>query len=94
MKRKYELTFILSPQLSSSEVKETEKKIEKLVSSADIEVLKKEDWGKRQLEHSINKQQEGVYRHWKLKMDPSSVEKLDQELKLVEGVLRHLAVLT
>lgn len=92
MKRTYELTVVLSPQLSPTDLTKLEKSLESLIKKVEGQVNKKEDWGTKELNYPISKQVSGAYRHWQVELNPEAVEKLDRELKLTEGLMRHLIV--
>jgi small subunit ribosomal protein S6 len=93
MKRKYELTVVFSPQLSSSELTKLNKSVGSLIEKAGGKVVKKEDWGTKKLSYAIAKQSEGVYRHFIVDMPSDGPAALDRELKLLQGILRHLLVI-
>lgn len=93
MKRRYELTVIFSSQLSSTEHSKAVKKLETLLKKQEGKVVKKDDWGKRQLAYPIQKETEGVYTHFVVELVPDSLEKLRQEFELTQEMLRYLFVI-
>lgn len=93
MKRKYELTVIFSPQLSSSDLTKAQKTIKDLVAKVDGKIVKSEDWGTRKLAYEVNKQTEGVYRFFIVELPPDALSKLDREFKLLTEILRYLFVI-
>lgn len=92
MKRRYELTVILSPQLSSKDLAKKEKAIETLIKKQEGKLVKKDDWGTKDLAFAIDKQTEGKYRYYELELPGKALAVLDGEFKLVEGMLRYLFV--
>ena len=93
MKRRYELTVVYSPQLSSTNLTKVEKSIESLIEKAGGKVVKKEDWGTKKLTYSIAKQTEGVYRHMLVELPPDGPAAVSREFRLMGAVLRYLLVL-
>lgn len=92
MKRKYELTVILSPQLSSSDLTKLNKSVDSLIEKVGGKVVKKEDWGTKKLAYVIAKQTEGMYWHFIVELPPDGPVAITREFKLLQGVLRHLLV--
>ena len=92
MKRNYELTVVLSAQLSSTDLTKLEKSIESLLTKVEGKVQTKEDWGSRKFTYEIQKQTEGYYRHMIVELPSDAVDKLRSELMLLQGLLRYLIV--
>ena len=92
MKRNYELTVVLSAQLSSTDLTKLEKSIESLLTKVGGKVDNKEDWGSRKFTYEIQKQTEGYYRHLIVELPSDAVEKLRRELMLLQGLMRYLIV--
>lgn len=93
MKQIYELTVILSPQLSADTQTKTLKSLETLIEKAQGKVVRQDDWGKKTLAYPIAKQTEGVYKHWNVELPTEGVTQVVAKLRHTEGLLRHLIVL-
>ena len=50
-------------------------------------------WGKRRLAYPIRKRSEGYYAVYVFECDPSFVEQVNQALRVIEAILRHMIVL-
>ncbi len=50
-------------------------------------------WGKRRLAYPIRKRSEGYYVVYVFECDPSFVAQLNQALRVIEAILRHMIVL-
>lgn len=92
MKRRYELTVIISPQLTSTELTKTLKKIETLISKLKGKVVKKEDWGSKDLATPIEKETKATYSHFILELPTEAISQLEKEFKLTSGLLRYLLI--
>lgn len=92
MKRTYELTVIFSPELTSEQLKKTEKNLEDLIKKYEGSISKREDWGTRELAFPIAKNTKGTYRFFKIDIPGKSLKELDRELKLKSEIIRYLFV--
>ncbi len=90
--RYYELVVILSPELPDGGVREFIDRLKGLVNGIGGSVEETVEWGRRKLAYPIKRRSEGDYLLAKVKLQPSSVRELENNLKLWEGVLRHLLV--
>lgn len=92
MKRRYELTVIISPQLSLTEIKKVIKYIESLIGKYEGKVVKAEDWGQKELMTKIKKQTTAFYRYFEIEIEGTKIKEIDREFKLEENILRYLFV--
>lgn len=86
----YELMYIVRPTLDEQALATVNEKVDRFVTTAGGQVLKREDWGKRRLAYPIAKFTEGFYSVLQLKLAPTMVRDLERNLKLTEEVLRYL----
>lgn len=91
--RKYELVFIISPQVESEGASTVVETVKNLVARVGGEVVQVESWGTRRLAYPIKKQWEGQYVLMRLNLAPASVAELERSIKLIEGMLRYQIVL-
>jgi small subunit ribosomal protein S6 len=66
--------------------------VQALVNTLGGEVAKVDVWGKRRLAYPVEKEQEGFYAIFNMKLDPAQVVELDRVLKLRPQVLRHMVI--
>lgn len=92
MNNTYELTYIISGQLSEEEVVKCAEALKKLLPNG--QVIEEKAWGRRELAYPINKQKAGYYFTLVFQAEPSQIGSLNQKLKLQEEVLRYLIVKT
>jgi len=88
--REYELVFIVHPDVE--EVDPLLEKVTQFITSGGGQVVKTERWGKRRLAYPIRKQKEGYYVLMQIQLQPEAVRELERNLRLTEGILRHLVV--
>jgi len=96
VKRNYELTYILPGSLTDNEVAQLKTQVEQILKKYNAQILKNEDWGRRPLAYTIvhegKKQNEGVYTHIVLALEPSKAPTFEREVYLSNLVMRHLLV--
>jgi small subunit ribosomal protein S6 len=88
--RKYEVVYIVHPDLDSSAFKELNKTVEGWIKENGGKVTKSDVWGKRRLAYPIRKQNEGQYVLLEAEMEPAYCSELERSLRLQESVMRHL----
>ncbi|MDO5732930.1 MAG: 30S ribosomal protein S6 [Eubacteriales bacterium] len=87
--RKYELLYVLNPQLGAEGLTEMNEKIQNMVKEAaqNVEV---DDWGIRQLAYEIEDQREGNYVIVQFESDAEFPSELERVLRINDKVLRFL----
>jgi small subunit ribosomal protein S6 len=89
--RKYELMFILRPDLEQDAVNAQVEKFAGIIQNGG-EIVKQEVLGKRRLAYEIQKQREGIYVLYVFHATPDVVKELDRVLRISDEVIRHLIV--
>ncbi len=92
MKRRYELTVIFSPELSTTDLKKSQKSVEDLIVKWEGKLVKKDDWGTRDLAYEIDKQTKGVYWFYLIEIPGKSIKELTSALRLSMGIMRYLLI--
>lgn len=88
----YELMAILPSHISDNEVDGTIDTIAKLVENAGGTVEKKQSLGKIKLAYPIKRQRHGVYAMLYVEVPSDKMQKLDQNLRLADEVVRHMLI--
>ena len=88
--RKYELMFIIHPDLDEASVTETVEKVSSWITDAGGSIDKVDLWGKRQLAYPIRKQKDGQYVLIQAQMEPTFGSELERNLRFQEPVMRFL----
>ena len=90
--RKYELVFIVHPDLDDTALKDVIEKVSGWITEAGGRISKVDLWGKRKLAYSIRKQREGQYVLLETEMEPTYGVTLERNLRFLEPVMRFLLV--
>ena len=88
---RYETVFVIHPE-HAGKAKEFIDRFKKIVEDRSAVVTHVEEWGMRDLAYRIQKQSKGYYTLMQFTASPDAVAELDRNLKLSEGVIRHLTV--
>ena len=88
----YEGIFILDPDLSTDASKAAVTQVQDLVTKNGGRIDGLQEWGRKRLAYKINKKQDGTYVVLNFQMDSQHTKKLDQTLRLNDGILRFLLV--
>ena len=89
---KYEVMYIINPNLSEEETAAIVEKFKALVdANGTLEEL--EEMGKRKLAYEINYISEGTYVLMKFTSGPAFPAELDRILGITDGILRRLITL-
>jgi len=90
----YELVFIVQPTIEEEPRAALVEKITQTISKLDGQVGQVDPWGKRRLAYPIKKHLAGFYYLMYVNLPASAIRSLEQSLKLMEDVIRHLIVRT
>lgn len=91
--RHYEITFIIDPVLSSSEIDDTASTYEKHLVKEGCTIVHNNNMGLRQLAYPIKKRTSGMYRCIEVETDSSDfINKLELALRRDERIMRFLTV--
>ena len=89
---KYEVLYILNPNLTEEETQAIVEKFKTLIEQNGT-VDEMEEWGKRKLAYEINYLTEGYYVLVKFTSGPELPAELDRILGITDGVIRSLVTL-
>ena len=89
---KYEVLYVLNPNLGEEETKNIVEKFKTLVEQNGT-LDEMEEWGKRKLAYEINYLTEGYYVLVKFTSGPEFPAELDRILGITDGVIRSLITL-
>jgi small subunit ribosomal protein S6 len=90
--RKYEVTYIIHPDLDAEAFKTLNGQVEGWIKDAGGKLEKSDVWGKRKMAYPIKKQGEGQYVLLHAEMEPTFCAELERQFRLQESVLRFLIV--
>jgi small subunit ribosomal protein S6 len=90
--RNYEIMLILPAEADDQAVSGVIDRIKGVIGTADGDVTKVDQWGRRRLAFEIDKRSEGFYVVAEMKADPTSIKELDRVLSLADDVVRFKVV--
>ncbi|KPL72159.1 hypothetical protein ADN00_15095 [Ornatilinea apprima] len=88
--RKYELVFIVHPDLDETAFGGIVEKVTGWVTESGGSVEKTDVWGKRRMAYAIRKQREGQYVLMNVNIAPSFTAELERNLQILEPVMRFM----
>jgi small subunit ribosomal protein S6 len=88
----YELMVIIHPDLDEEATNQALEKIKDWITKSDGKIEKVDNWGKRRLAYEIQKQNEGVYFLHFVSMPSTAVADLENNLRILEPVMRFLII--
>jgi small subunit ribosomal protein S6 len=92
--RRYDLIFIVQPDLSEEETKAVTDRYGQIITAQKGSIIKIEDWGKRRLAYDINKQSKGTYVLVDFYGPGSMIHEIERNLKIDDNILKFLTVKT
>lgn len=89
---KYELMFIVRPDVDEETVKATRERVQAIVAEQGGELTSTDELGKRRLAYMIDKYREGLYSLYTFQGTAQVVNELDRVININDNILRHLIV--
>jgi small subunit ribosomal protein S6 len=92
--RRYDLIFIIQPDLSEEETKAVSDRYLQIITAQQGIIIKTEDWGKRRLAYDIKKQSRGNYILVDFYGPGAMIQEIERNLKIDDNILKFLTVKT
>ncbi|NJK57441.1 MAG: 30S ribosomal protein S6 [Pleurocapsa sp. SU_5_0] len=92
MSNKYELMYILRPDLSEDQVGDAVTKYQDYLSETGAENLEVKVKGKRRLAYPVGKYLDGIYVQMNYEADGSQNAPLERMMRLSEDAIRYLTI--
>ena len=89
--RHYEIVFLVHPD-QSEQVPAMVERYQAMITAGGGKVHRLEDWGRRQLAHSINKVHKAHYVLMNVESDQQTLAELVGAFRFSDAVLRHLVI--
>ncbi len=90
--KSYELLLIITPDRDESEAEALSANVQGIIENGGT-LLKVDAWGKKRLAYPIQKRTEGYYVLYIFESAPSFIAELNQSLRVIEAIMRHMIVL-
>jgi len=91
--KKYEITYLISDDVTDSEITKVTGKVSGLIADAKGKVEKEESWGRRKLAYPIDKKEFATYVTIEFEIDPLAVNNVTRDMRMMKEVVRLIAVL-
>ncbi len=90
---KYEIMFIVRPNLEENAIKEVGKNFEKVLTDNKAKIISSKEYGQRQLAYEIKKHKSGYYFIIEVISDnPKAINEFDRLATLSEDIIRHMII--
>ena len=89
---KYEIMFIVRPDMEEAEIKKTAENMKKVLTDAGAKVMEEKSMGQRELAYEINKFNTGYYFLFVVEADSKSEQEFNRVARINESLLRHIVV--
>lgn len=89
---KYEVMFIVRPDMEEAEIKKTAETMKKVLTDKGAKILEEKAMGQRELAYEINKFKTGYYYLYTVESNADAIAEFDRVVRINESLLRHLVV--
>lgn len=89
---KYEILFIVRPDLEEKAIKDTYSKFEKILVDKGAKVLSSKELGQKELAYEIKKHKTGYYFLINVEADSKAINEFERVATLSEDIIRHISV--
>ncbi|AGL90807.1 30S ribosomal protein S6 [Candidatus Phytoplasma australiense] len=90
--KKYEIMYILRPNLDNNEVKKINDHLESVFSKKPSTILEKKEIGLKDLAYPINNHKKGYYYWFITQTDNEAVLEFNRIVKITEEVIRFIII--
>ncbi len=89
---KYEIMFIVRPDLEEADIKKTAEEMKKVLTSNKAKLVEEKAIGQRELAYEINKYNTGYYYLFVVEASKEAEQEFNRVARINENLLRHLIV--
>ena len=89
---KYEMMFIVRPDMEEAEIRKTAENMKKVLTDANAKVVEEKAMGQRELAYEINKFTTGYYFLFVVEASAEAEKEFNRVARINESLLRHLIV--
>ena len=90
--RDYELVIIVTPDIDETATAEVVEKVKSWITEVEGSIESFEEWGRQKFAYLVDKNKEGQYYLFNLKLEPTAVATLERNFRLQESILRFLII--
>ena len=92
MMRKYELMYIVRPNIEEDAKKALVERFDDILTSNGAEIIESKEWGKRRLAYEIEDFREGYYQLVKVNAGSQAIDEYTRLANISEDIIRHVAI--
>ena len=89
---KYEIMFIVRPDMEEAEIKNTAEAMKKVLTDAKAKIVEEKAMGQKELAYEINKYTTGYYYLLVVEASKEAEQEFNRVARINENLLRHLIV--
>ncbi len=89
---KYEIMFIVKPDMEEAEIKNTAEAMKKVLTDAKAKIVEEKAMGQKELAYEINKYTTGYYYLLVVEASKEAEQEFNRVARINENLLRHLIV--
>lgn len=89
---KYELALVVNAKIEDDARTATVEKAKEYITRFGGTVTEVEDWGKKRLAYEVQKMREGFYYFIQFEAEPTVPAQIEQNVRIMDNVLRFLCV--
>jgi small subunit ribosomal protein S6 len=92
MMKKYEIMYIIRPNIEDEAKKALVERFNNVLSDNGAELTEAKEWGKRRLAYEINDFRDGYYMLLQVNAAAEAVQEFDRLAKISEDIIRHIVL--
>lgn len=89
---KYEIMFVVRPDMEEAEIKATAEEMKKVLTDGKVNFVEEKNMGQRELAYEVKKFKTGYYFLYIVEANSNTIDEFDRVVRINEKVIRHLIV--
>ncbi len=89
---KYEIMFIVKPDLEEAEIKKTAEAMKKVLTDKGAKVIEEKAMGQKDLAYEMKKYKTGFYFLYEIENGKDAIDEFSRVARINEKIIRHLVV--
>ncbi len=89
---KYEIMFIVKPDLEEAEIKKTVDNMKKVLTDNGAKVLEEKSMGQKDLAYEMNKYKTGFYYLFIVENAKEATKEFSRVARINENIIRHIVI--
>ena len=90
--KKYEIMFVVKPDIEEAEIKKTAESMKKVLTDSKAKVIEEKAMGQRELAYEINKYTTGYYYLYVVEASKEAEQEFNRVARINENLLRSIVV--